>query len=393
MNQYSVWFGRYLLVFLAVCWTTITTENVIAMPEGNPLIFDRQDPLIPKGYGKRELSSFEKFRIEREISRLKMMADLEYDRRNLDRAMELWYRQLRLTRAIDLQTEIVSLGEIGAIAWQENRSQDVKNIASRLIAIQSEIETSNSFNSPTWENLAVAYEEVKYLDKAIDVYQIILAEEDREESSLKQEEIVDRLGELYLAIFDYRNAAQVYQKKFQDNPQAKDRESQLQRLIKIYEGGKLTNKAIATRKLLIEQYLQAEKQQQIAVLKMANAKDLESLQKFDRAITIYQEVFEAASNMQQLALAGDALDRMGNLYRQQEDLERAIDTYQTLLVIRQQADNYYDAIDTYDILGKIHLKLERLKIAKKFFELGLKQAQDLDYRVDYFRQQLSTFEQ
>ena len=126
---------------------------------------------------------------------------------------------------------------------------------------------------------------------------------------------------------------------------------------------------------------------------MANAKDLESLQKFDRAIAVYQEVFEAASNMQQLALAGDALDRMGNLYRQQEDLERAIDTYQTLLVIRQQADNYYDAIDTYDILGKIHLKLERLKIAKKFFELGLKQAQDLDYRVDYFRQQLSTFEQ
>ena len=388
MNQYSLWLRRYLIVFLVVCWTTIFMEKAIAIPKDNPLMFDRQDPLIPKGYDKRQLSSFEEFRIEREISRLKMMAESEYNRGNLDRAMELWYRQLRLTRAIDKQGEIVSLGEIGAIAWQENRSQDLNHIANRLIAIQGQLERSNRFDLQLHNSLAMAYEGVRYVDKAIDVYQEILEKGNRQLKSDREREIVDRLGELYLAIFDYPNAAKIYQQKFAENPEGLDRELQLQRLIRIYEKGRLNNKAIATRKLLIEQYQQEQKSIKIPTLKMANGRDWESLGKFDSAIDAYQEVFTAASKMQQLALAGDALDRVGNLYRQQENLERAIDTYQTLLVVRQQADNYYDAIDTYDTLGEIHLQLEKPKVAKKFFELGLKQAQELNYKVAYFRRKL-----
>ncbi|MCC0175561.1 tetratricopeptide repeat protein [Waterburya agarophytonicola K14] len=364
-----------------------TVESAIAQLS-NSLVLDRQDALIPKGSGTRELTSFEKYRIEKEIAQLEKKAQTEFDRDNVNLAMKLWYRQLRLTRFIDTEAEIISLGKIGAIAWEENRSEDVRNIANRLIAIQTEESTKKRLTPNLLDELAIAYQAVRYLDKAIDVYQLILVEEKKTYNSVAKEKLLNKLGELYLGIFDYGNAANIYQELLDDNSSKEDREIQLKRLIEIYHHGRFTNKAISTRKLLIVQYIEAEKNNQIPILELANARDRVTLKQFDLAMKTYHLVFEKASTTRQLAIARDALIGIGQLYQQQEKLEPAIEIYKKLLTVEKQADNSYGAIDTYDTLGKIYLKLNQPDRAANSFQEALVIAKEFDYKVKYFNRQI-----
>ncbi len=366
-------------IVLLVCWVGITILPDIAITQPvDPLIIDRQDPLIPKGYGRRELSSFEKYRIQKEIANLDKAAKDELDRGNTSYAMELWYRRLRLTRLIDTKAEIKALGKVGAIAWSENLGIDVRNIANRLIAIQTEKSADRELSPELLNDLASAYESVRYLDKAIDVYQQKLVKD-----KARKGETLDKLGELYLGIFDYENAALVYQEKLAKNA-PKDREVILKTLIDIYDSAGETDRSITTKKRLIEQYIEEAKHDRIPALEIAIARDYETLKQDKKAIATYSKAFETASKTKQLAIANDALIRLGKLYQKQSNLEQAIDTYNKLLTIQQQSYNYYGLINTYDTLGSVYLKLSQPKKAKQSFQQGLDIAQTIDYKVDYF---------
>ena len=91
----------------------LVTVGFLSIPEtalsqnqsANPLErkIDPRDPVIPAGYGKRELSSFETYRIEKTIAELDQSAQAELQQGNQDQAFKLWYRQLKLTRAISAE--------------------------------------------------------------------------------------------------------------------------------------------------------------------------------------------------------------------------------------------------------------------------------------------------
>ena len=127
--QYRSWKIILLTWLLGVVVLSLQEITLAQTQPANPLEVNQSDPLIPDGYGKRPLTSFEKYRIEKAIVDLNQTAQAELERGNADRAFTLWYRQLRLTRVIDTSAEIKALGEIGAIAWQENRGADVLLLA------------------------------------------------------------------------------------------------------------------------------------------------------------------------------------------------------------------------------------------------------------------------
>jgi tetratricopeptide (TPR) repeat protein len=401
VNRLKEAFRNFSLKFFACCWTwgnLLAVPNLMSESYGfaaptaslaiaqsdNPLLFDRQDPIIPMGYGKRELSSFEKYRLEKAIAKLDRDAQNELEQNRVDAAMELWYRRLRLTRLIDTEVEIEALGKVGAIAWSENRSLDVRNIANRLMAIQTE-STDSKRSLLLLAPLAIAYEQVRYLDRAAAIYQQILATE-----KTPQAKTLEKLGQLYLGIFDYDRAAAIYQQILGQKTSTQQQEPILKTLIEIYHHTKQISQAIAAQEQLIQQYFQNQKNNQIPALEIAIARDYQALKQTNKALEAYNRAFEEASATKQLAIASDALIGKVSLYQQQGNLEQAINTYNKLLVIQQQAYNYYGLVNTYDSLGKISLKLNQNKKAKDFFQLGLSIAEKLDYKAKYFRDRLKS---
>ena len=350
----------------------------IAQP-ANPLQLDRSDRLIPKGYGKRELSSFEKYRLQKEIIKLDKTAKNELARGNTGLAMELWYRRLRLTRIIDIQAEVKALGKIGAIAWKENLTEDVRNIANRLDAIETAKVKKKKVSSKLLNDLAVAYESVRYLDKAIDIYEHLSLRSNKDKT-------IDRLGELYLDIFDYDKAAKIYQQKLDRNILPKQRKTILKTLVEIYDRTQQINRSIAVKKQLVK-YYNEKQQKEIPALKIAIARDYETLKQVQKAILVYQQAFDMAFKNKQLAIATEALTQIGKL-QQKQNIEQAIDTYNQLITVQQQSYNYYSLINTYDTLGKIYLKSNNPNKAKQFFQQGLDLAITLNYKIEYFRDRL-----
>ena len=369
-------------------------NNLLAQPETtNPLEIeiDKSDPVIPLGYKKRELSTFEINRIKREMDRLATNAKEELQQGKGDAAFELWYRQLRLARAIGIETEIAALGEAGEIAWQANRGKDLRNIANRLKTIESEIEIEST-SDELLEQFAKAYQQVRYIEQAIAIYQQILASNKARANSAGVESNLKTLGELYLAQFNYLEAAATYEELLalaQSKSQVDSKiDSYLQTLVDIYDRTEQTKSAIATKKRLIQSYIAAEKTTKLASIELAIALDYEALNHTQEAVAAYERAFTLASAEQQLAISNDALEGLGKLYQQEGKNKKAIVTFNRLLDVQRQSYNYYALVDTYDTLGKIHLKSARKKQAKQYFQQALEIAKDLNYKVEYFSQKI-----
>ena len=390
--------SNWKISLLTCFWGIISlfSVQVIALTQTesfNPLEAIKSDPVIPSGSGQRELTSFEKYRIEKTIADLNQTATAELAQGNADQAFKLWYRHLRLTRALDTIAEIKALGKIGAIAWQGNRGADVRNIAQRLITIQEEITAKKPLSPNLLDEFAIAYQEVRYLDRVIAIYQQILTNNRKTNSSLAEQKNLETLGKLYLARFDYQQAAKIYQQLLTLDDQKTESRNKTQfyldTLIDIYDRTDQTKKAIVTKKRLIKQYSAAQQFNKIPTLEIAIARDYETLNQPDKAIKAYNQVFSRASQTQQLAIASDALTRLAELYQQTKRTDDAIATYANLIKVQQQTYNYYGLVNTYDTLGKIYLNLNQKAQAKLYFQAGLELAKPLDYKVKYLNNQIN----
>lgn len=366
-------------------------EKVLAQAQlVNPLEtpINQNDPLIPANYGKRQLTSFEKYRLENAIAKLDRTAKAELAQGNGDKAFKLWYRQLKLAHAVDPETEIRALGDVGAIAWQQSRGTDVRNIAERLIAIQEKLTTEKLLSPSLLDNFATAYQQVRYIDKAIVIYQQILTNSRKSDDLVAEQNNLKTLGKLYLARFDYFNAADVYQELLtladRGSKSTQEVDFYLNTLVYIYDRTEQANKAIAIKKRLIKQYTAAQKLDRIPALTMAIADDYKTFKKPDKAINAYNQAFETASKLQQFAIASDALTKLAETYQQSKNTDKAIATYTKLLKLQQQTYNYYGLINTYDTLGQIYLRLNQKPQAKQYFQQGLELAKSLNYKIKYF---------
>ena len=154
----------------------------------DPLATPQEDPLLPPLNVVRELTSLEKTRIKNAIVEIDRAAKEQLDQRNIEPAFELWFRGLRLQRVLDLTGEIADLGRIGAIAWQENRGVELRVIARRLSVIEQEIIVAKNRDLELFTSLANAYQKLRYLDRAVNIYELILTEirqQDNQEAESK----------------------------------------------------------------------------------------------------------------------------------------------------------------------------------------------------------------
>lgn len=362
-------------------------SSVVAQTElTEPLAIPQNDPLLPPTDIQRELSPLEKKRIRAEIEALEIEANNRLARGQQQQAFELWFRQLRLYRAIDLLEEITALGRVGEIPWQANRREELKVITERLNDIYQERETEN-ITTEILTTLGVSYQQVRNLDSAIAIYNTLLDRSRQANDIQLEQKYLETLGELYLDKFDYPQAAIVYEElRSLNNEELAEvsSENYLLQLIKIYDYTKELEQAITVKEQLLDYYRVRENTEPIVDILISLGDDYRALGNVELAIQAYQEAVIFGQLLQQLASISEALTKLGNLYQKQEQYSLAIQTYNKLLDVEMRAYNSYGVMNSYDRLGKVYLIVEDYERALGVFTEGLKIAQSLDSQVSYF---------
>ena len=380
----------------------------------NPLEIIEPDPLLPPPEIDRPLTSLEKRLIRETNIVLNNQAQSELAAGNKDEAFALWYRELRLQRALGITEEITALGRVGEIAWQQNLSQELNIISDRLLNIQQEIITEDTtIDIQLLKSLGQAYQQVRDLDRAVIIYQQILQNNRQEDNFLEEQKNLETLGELYLAQFGYIQAANIYEELLksvqnehsqttlngneytytsQTDTNSLREENYLNQLVEIYTRLSQPDKSIEIKQKLLKKYLDEQKTEQLAALKISLAKDYQNLKQPKKAQIYYEEAFSLAWSLQQLAIAEESLEKLALLYQDYQQPNAALEIYQQLIKVHQKAYSYYNLMNTYSQIGQIYEQLNDNQQALIVYKKGLDLAQSLNHRVGYFQEKIKQLE-
>lgn len=357
----------------------------------NPLEIRVRDPLLPRSpKDKRPLTDEEKATLVTALDELNSEAAAKLQAGDEKGAFEIWYRELRLRRYVGLLPEVQGLSRLGGIAWERNMPDDVQFISKRLETIRQK-ELKAPVELDVLQALATAFEQVRFPESAITVYEQILALKRQQQDRATEEVLLLKIGELSLGSFDYPKAITAYQQLWEFARQKGDRNQQvayLKQLAFLYTKDSQLPKAIRTKQNLIELYRNEKDFIQIPTIQLDIGTDYEAIGQLEQAAQTYQETYAFAWSIQLYSGAADALRKLIALQVSQKQIENAIAASQVLIQAEQLANNFYGLMNAYDEMGKLYVELENYPQALEAFESGLEVAEQLKYREDYFERKI-----
>ncbi|HEY9813505.1 MAG TPA: tetratricopeptide repeat protein [Candidatus Sericytochromatia bacterium] len=362
-------------------------------PAPNPLEITTPDLLLPRN---QPLNEQELLQFKASLDQLNSQATTQLRSGNKLAAYDIWHRELRLRRQLGALEEVAALARVGGIAWEDNQKAEVKLITQRLQAIQQQAQNQVPVDLALLQSVGQAYQQVRVIAPAIDVYQQILTSSQQQQNQPKVVETLNSLAELYLDWFDYPKAAENYEqllKLSQQQVDVRDQLIYLQQLADIYDKAKQPENSIRIKQQLIEIYLKQQTVDKLPPVKIAIASDYEAINKPDEASQNYQEAYQIAISQQHFADAGAALDKLGALYYSHNHPDAALQIYQTLLEVEQQSYDFYGLMNTYDHIGQIYFAQRNFEQAKAAFQQGLDLANSLKYQENYFASQIERVNQ
>ncbi|MEB3355468.1 MAG: tetratricopeptide repeat protein [Synechococcales bacterium] len=362
----------------------------------NPLEVDETDPLLPDLVVDRPLSPQERRVLTAAIEELRLQAETRFNEGDVPGAFDIWIRELRLRRVLGTEEEVAALSRVGEVAWKETQTTEVRLITERLFEIEQEVQAQTPPDYDLLLQIAQAYQKLRDRNRAVALYDQILIQAQQTGDQATQDQTLRALGEMHLIWFDYPQAAAAYRQLLERVRSQGDRITEidvLERLAFIYDGGNEPAEAIAVRNDLIVLYREVPDLRPIPALKIAIADDYLELGRPDLAAPNYQEAFAVARTVQFYGYAADALRKLAELYISLERQDDALVVYQLLLDVEVQSYNYYGMMNAYDWIGQIHRNRGATTQAANAFQQGLDLAQQLNYRIDYFTQQLQALGQ
>jgi tetratricopeptide (TPR) repeat protein len=377
---------------MLICVIAPSTGSILLAQtvDRNPLEVDTEDPLIPKPPVSRPLSPLEIYNIEQTSEELNKQANELIKFGSDETAFKLWYREIRLRRALGSLSEVKALLRVGKIAWEKNRKSDVQNITRRLTTIDDE--NINSRDLVFLNALANAYQSVGNPNRAFSVYERLLTLARQNKDVNGEEEILNNVGQMYLARFEYAKAAQIYEQLLalaRSQGDSLQQISHLRQLADIYNQELQPSNAIEIKKQLLETYLNDRQIKELIGMQISLGGDYQLLDRPEEAKENYQKAFNIAIAEGYFGLASDALQKLGDLYRAYDQKEQAIDLYQKLIQIQQESYDFYGLMNTYDRLGQIYLDKKDWDLSLKAFEKGLEIARSLQYQESYFLEKIN----
>ena len=397
-------FCSFTVCSFTVCSLSAIAAESAAKPQAptqfpaNPLELTQPDPLLPGGL-KRSLSESERQTLRTALDQLNVDAIAKLRSNDVLGAFEIWNRELRLRRALGFLEEVQALGRVGNVAWVQNQTNELRFITNRLSAIQTQVQRPLNENDVTLPNraqvlpaLGVAFQQVRSPGLALKVYQQMLTEARSRKDAVAEVNLLNTIGQLHLSWFDYPNAIVTYTELLNLARSRNDAQNVALNLVQLaytHEQAKQPAQAISYQQQLIEIYQRDPQQaKQLPVLKIKLGDNFVASQQLDAAEKAYQEAFQLAQPLFQLAYASDALRKLGNLYRSNRRFDAALQVYEYLAGVQQQAYDTYGVMNAYDQIGQIQIQRNAPAEAVKAFQQGLEVAKQINYRVDYFTQQL-----
>ncbi len=390
----------------------------------NPLEIKKKDPLLPSTAPKESLTRQERKELEAALDDLNQQAIAKFETGDKQGAFDIWNREIRLRRYLGVIPEIQALSRVGAIAWRQNNRQQVFYITQRLQKIQknqtkskskskkknqrrNSQEISSQANNSQLEVLQAlgeAYQQVRTPKEALQVYELVLSIVRERRDSSQEIEVLNTIGKLHLAWFDYNKAAVTYEELLGlGNTRGEDTErvKYLEELAYIYEKAQQPQQSLNIRRKLTQIYsqgknqldTQADTQLKLSALKIAIGSDYESLAKknpafLDEAFKNYQEAYIIAWKLQQYVRAGEALQKLIALYSSQGQIEEALQTSKILIETAVRAENLYSLMNAYDQIAKLYLQRQDYPQAMEAFQQGLKLARQLQHQEKYFSEEI-----
>jgi tetratricopeptide (TPR) repeat protein len=362
----------------------------------SPLEITTPDPLLPTLTDKQPLTLQEQQRLAVALDLLNQDAAAKLQAGDQVTAFEIWNRELRLRRFLGSLVEVQALSQVGAIAWNENDRQQVQYITQRLQAVQKQTQSQKAVDIPLLRSLGEAYQKVRSSKPALEVYNQVLAAERQQQNTVAVVQTLKTIGELHLAWFDYPQAATVYEELLGLADSQSDRLNQLaylQQLAYIYEQSKQSQQTINVLNKLAAIYISENNFTEIPELKLAIGANYQSLGQADpnllrEAFNNYQEAYTTAWQLQQYARAGEALQKLIELYRSQGQIEEALQASQILIETQERAVNFYGVMQAYDQIGQMYIERKNYPQARTAFQKGLELAQQLKHEETYFTQQI-----
>ncbi len=365
----------------------------------DPLQDSPLDPLVPATVTSRPLNAEEQTELRDNLNQLHAQGVAVYEAGELEDALPIWRRELRLWRLLAPIEEVQALDRVGLIVWDENQTTDVNIITERLQQIrtaeldpEASIDATIPVDFELLQAVGEAFGTVRSYDDAVVSYEQIAFESRRRNQDNLQESALNTLAEIHLAWFKYPAAAAVYQElmAFAQNRNDAARElDYLELLAKTYDRGDIYQQAITTQEQLAENF-QIKSPEDVAALKIAIAANHEALGQYQQAAQAYQEAFTVAQAQQQYGLASDALNALGEMYLGLDRPDDALYVYQLLVDVDNQSYNRYGQMETYDNIGRIHLLQRNYPQALSAFRLGFAIAEQISYREGYFSRRIES---
>jgi tetratricopeptide (TPR) repeat protein len=354
----AFWLFTCLVCFSATVATAQSKPKPDAPPV-NPLEIIKPDPLLPQLPKKATLSPEQRSSLRQSLDDLNTQATALLQAEKVPEAFEIWYRELRLRRALGYVEEVQALGRVGEVAWQRTLKEDAKIITRRLQDIQQEAQEKKLMNLELQQALGLAYRQVRLLEPAVGIYEKILADAQNRTDAEAQETTLKTLAELNLAWFNYPKAAAAYEELLARSQAKSDRVNEvfyMQQLLYVYDKAKQPANALKTKQRLVQTYLSQQDPTKIPALKIGIGADYEALNQPQEASQNYQEAYTLAWSARQFAFASEALKKLGILYRSHNQPESALQVYEVLVKSEQQAFNFFGLMNAYDQIGQIHLE-------------------------------------
>lgn len=364
----------------------------------NPLDPTLDEPLLPKPPVARPLSPLERWRLQKATDGFNAQATAELAAGNVDGAFALWYRAYRLQRNLGMTplAEVQTLGNIGQVAWEKSRKFDIQVITARLQEIQQQAETQPALDIELLAALGQSYQQIRYPQGVLAVYRRILVHTREQGDVAGEMATLEIIGQSYLAWFDYVEAAKTYEELLiiaRSQLDAVKEIAYLQQLQYIYDQAKQPENAVKIKQKIADNYIQTQQLDRLPQIKLDIGIDYQTLGQLELASQHYQEAFSLAWGLRQLGVAADALEKLGDLYYQNQYRDFALQIYQELIKVKQQSYDFYGLMTTYDKIGKIYLEQNNYNQALVSFNQGLELAKSLDYKQEYFTDQIQQINQ
>ncbi|MCA2686322.1 MAG: tetratricopeptide repeat protein [Microcystis sp. M038S2] len=383
-----------LSLWLCLIGTSLPLLAQTETPAPNPLETPLKSPLLP-GID-RPLTPLERRQLLLYIDRRDAEAQAKYDAGLNEEAFPIWYEVIKLNRYLGAKEEVKSLGKVGLAAWNRDRTEDVKLITNRLKAVQQTAETNQTIDGELLALLGTSYEQVRAFNEAIIIYDKIIANARKSGDNVAVEATLNKLGQIHLSRFDYQKAAPVYEElltisKTQNNSLTQG--IYLQRLAEIYRESLQPANAVKIKEEIAETQIRNQQIQLIPALKIQIGLDYQALKDANKASQNFQEAYSLAFALQQYGIAGEALNKLAELYKSYQQVDYALQIYQELIKVHELGYNYYGLMNTYDQIGQIYLERKNYPQALLAFQKGAELAQAIRYREQYFQTQITQVNQ